>query len=154
MAPFIECSITKCSLLTRTISEISGGLNNMLIATTHPNHTSQVPDYKSSPQQKPESWEQSWAQCLLSFVHFSNHFILDPEPILGILGARQEHTLNGMTVHCRPPWIHIFPPTDNFVWPVQLLAGFWEVGRKLEALKETHTVTGSIWNSMQTVSKP
>lgn len=88
-----------------------------------------------------------------SFI-FSKSFILmrvavDPEPIPGTLGARQENVLVGREFF---PWLR--SPTrsrlgNNSAEPVQLPACFWEV-KKPENQEETHMNTGELSFNMVT----
>lgn len=52
---------------------------------------------------------------------------MHPEPILGILGVRQEHILDQASIHIRALCIHAHSHSRNFVLPVHLPACFCEV---------------------------
>lgn len=41
--------------------------------------------------------------------------VVDPEPILGILGVRLEHTVDGILAHHRAPCTHAYPYVQSSV---------------------------------------
>lgn len=87
------------------------------------------------------------------FIHsfiFNNHFILlrvmvDPKPILGILGTRWKYTLEGMPhihtlIHTWGKFSKASRPTDKVL----------EIGRAAENLQGTHMNMARTWAQDQT----